>query len=141
MMSVNVSLVLKVCYLPNICTLFIIAFTSRPSTSIKHLQFYTLTLVFLNSSLNPVIYCWKTKHIRHTIIGLIRNAYLRSKTIQSFKTIHLEIIYDMKNNNNNNNNNKQQTITNVKSSYVKLTIKRYNRITIKMNNRDCCSSR
>ena len=140
MMSVNVSLVLMVCYLPNICTLFIIAFTSRPSTSIKHLQFYTLTRVFLNSSLNPVIDFWKMKHIRHTIIGLIRNAYLRSKTIQSFKTIHLEIIYDMKN--NNNNNNKQQTITNVKSCYVKLTIiKRYNRITIKMNNRDCCSSR
>ena len=77
MMSVNVSLVLMVCYLPNICTLFIIAFTSRPSTSIKHLQFYTLTLVFLNSSLNPVIYCWKMKHIRHTIIGLIRNAFTK----------------------------------------------------------------
>ena len=34
------------------------------------------------------------------------------------------MINDMKNNNNNNNNNKQQTITNVKSSYVKLTIKK-----------------
>ena len=72
MMSVYVCLVLMVCYLPTICTLFAIASTSRPSTSIKHLQFYTLTLVFLNSSLNPVIYCWKMKHIRHTIIGLIR---------------------------------------------------------------------
>ena len=75
MMSVYVCLVLTVCYLPDICTLFAIAFTSRPSTGIKHLQFYTLTLVFLNSSLNPVIYCWKMKHIRHTIIGLIRNAF------------------------------------------------------------------
>ena len=37
----------------------------------------------------------------------------------------------------------QETITNVKSCYVKLTIikKRYSRIRIKMNNRDCCSSR
>ena len=77
MMSVYVCLVLTVCYLPTICTLFAIAFTSRPSTSIKHLQFYTLTLVFLNSSLNPVIYCWKMKHIRHTIIGLIRNAFTK----------------------------------------------------------------
>ena len=40
--------------LPNICTLFATAFTSRPSTGIEHLQFYTVTLVFLNSSLNPV---------------------------------------------------------------------------------------
>ena len=77
MMSVYVCLVLMVCYLPNICTLFAIAFTSRPSTGIKHLQFYTLTLEFLNSSLNPVIYCWKMKHIRHTIIGLIRNAFTK----------------------------------------------------------------
>ena len=77
MMSVYVCLVLMVCYLPNICTLFAIAFTSRPSTGIKHLQFYTVTLEFLNSSLNPVIYCWKMKHIRHTIIGLIRNAFTK----------------------------------------------------------------
>ena len=76
-MSVYVCLFLTVCYLPNICTLFVIAFTSRPSTGIKHLQFYTVTLVFLNSSLNPVIYCWKMKHIRHTIIGLIRNAFTK----------------------------------------------------------------
>ena len=36
MMSVYVCLVLTVCYLPNICTLFAIAFTSRPSMGIKH---------------------------------------------------------------------------------------------------------
>ena len=77
MMSVYVCLVLTVCYLPNICTLFATAFTSRPSTGIKHLKFYTVTLVLLNSSLNPVIYCWKMKHIRHTIIGLIRNAFTK----------------------------------------------------------------
>ena len=40
----------------------------------------------------------------------------------------------------------KETITNVKSCYVKLTIKkdykkRYNRIRIKINKRDCCSSR
>ncbi|CAH3028598.1 unnamed protein product [Porites evermanni] len=77
MMSVYVCLVLTVCYLPNICTLFAIAFTSTPSNGVKHLQFYTVTLVFLNSSLNPVIYCWKMKHIRHTIIGFIRNAFTK----------------------------------------------------------------
>ena len=77
MMSVYVCVVLTVCYLPNICTLFAIDFTSRPSTGINHLQMYALTLEFLNSSLNPVIYCWKMKHIRHTIIGLIRNAFTK----------------------------------------------------------------
>ena len=77
MMSVYVCLFLTVCYLPNICTLSAIAFTSRPSTGIKHLLVYNVTLAFLNSSLNPVIYCWRMKHIRHTIIDLIRNAFTK----------------------------------------------------------------
>ena len=77
MMSVYVCLVLTVCYLPNICTHFVIAFTSIPSTGIKYLPFYTVTLEFLNSSLNSVIYCSKMKQIRHTIIGFIRNAFAK----------------------------------------------------------------
>ena len=62
--------VLTVCYLPNICTLFAVAFTSRPSTGIKHLQFYTLTLEFLNSSLNPVIYCWNMIVIKLNVVTM-----------------------------------------------------------------------
>ena len=45
--------------------------------------------------------------------------HLRSKTKESFKTIHLEIINDMK-----KRQQQQETITNVKSCYVKLTIKK-----------------
>ena len=33
------------------------------------------TLVFLNSSSNPVIYCWKMRHIRHTIMDMVRNVF------------------------------------------------------------------
>ena len=76
-MSVYVYLVLMVCSLPHICTLFAIGFTSRPNTGIQHLTDYTITLPFLNSSLNPLICCWKMKHMRHTIIGLIRNAFAK----------------------------------------------------------------
>ena len=77
MMSVYVCLVLTVCYLPVMCTFFAIAFICRPSTGIKHLHLYAMTLAFLNSSLNPVIYCWKMKHIQHKIIGFIRNAFTK----------------------------------------------------------------
>ena len=45
--------------------------------------------------------------------------HLRSKTKESFKTIHLEIINDMK-----KKQQQQETITNVKSCYVKLTLKK-----------------
>ena len=46
--------------------------------------------------------------------------HLRSKTKESFKTIHLEIINDMK----KRQQQQQETITNVKSCHVKLTIKK-----------------
>ena len=46
--------------------------------------------------------------------------HLRSKTKESFKTIDLEIINDIK----ERQQQQQETITNVKSCYVKLTIKK-----------------
>ena len=75
MASLHVYLVFIVCYLPNICSLFIITAIPEPRIDIKHLGFYTLTLVFLNSTLNPLIYCWKMKRIQHTIVGTLRNLF------------------------------------------------------------------
>ena len=73
--AVYVYLVFFVCYLPNICVLHAIAFTSTISIVTKSLRLYTLTLVFLNSSLNPLIYCWKMRHVRHSIMNMLRNAF------------------------------------------------------------------
>ena len=75
MASLYVYLVFIVCYLPNDCELIIIANISEPSNSLRHLQFYTLTLAFLNSTLNPLIYFWKMKCIQYTIVGTLRNLF------------------------------------------------------------------
>ena len=75
MASLYVYLVFIVCYLPNDCELIIVANNSEPRIDVNHLQFYTLTLVFLNSTLNPLIYCWKMKRIQHTIVGTLRNLF------------------------------------------------------------------
>ena len=75
MASLYMYLVFIVCYLPDICVLIIIASISEPTIDLKHLQFYTLTLVFLNSTLNPLIYCWKMKRIQHTIVGTLRHIF------------------------------------------------------------------
>ena len=75
MASLYVYLVFIVCYLPNICVLITIASNSEPRIDVNHLQFYTLTLLFLNSTLNPLIYCWKMKRIQHTIVGTLRNLF------------------------------------------------------------------
>ena len=67
-----VYIVFLVCYIP-----YFISIVARemngPSAVLKRLSFFSFTLVYLNSSLNPVIYCWKMKHIRHAVIDILRN--------------------------------------------------------------------
>ena len=69
-----VYVVFAACYLPKTCIL-LAGFRALQSTWIKHLNVYTFTLLLVNSSLNPVIYCWKMRHIRHTVFALLRNIY------------------------------------------------------------------
>ena len=75
MASLYVYLVFIACYLPDICALIIIANNSEPTIDLQPFQFYTLTLSFLNSTLNPLIYCWKMKRIQHTIVGTLRHIF------------------------------------------------------------------
>ena len=75
MASLYVYLVFIACYLPDICALIIIANNSEPTIDLQPFQFYTLTLLFLNSTLDPLIYCWKMKRIQHTIVGTLRNLF------------------------------------------------------------------
>jgi len=67
-----VYLVFLFCYLPYFISLAAIKIVG-PSYPLRRLLFFSFTLVLLNSSLNPVIYCWKMKHIRHTIMEILRN--------------------------------------------------------------------
>ena len=73
-----VFLLILVCYLP--FSIVIAAFQiSGPSILIKKVIMFSWTLAFLNSSLNPVIYCWKMRHIRHAVIDILRNmSWLRN---------------------------------------------------------------
>ena len=72
-----VYLVFLVCYLAVYCLMVSVTYLikSPPSTALDGVMVYTLTLVFLNSSLNPVIYCWKMRHIRHAMIDVLQNSF------------------------------------------------------------------
>ena len=71
-----VYLVFMLCYMPGYC-MMIARMIARSETNIAMKRFdpYAWTLVFVNSSLNPVIYCWKMKHIRHAIMDMFRNIF------------------------------------------------------------------
>ena len=68
-----------VCYLPKFCVVF--AQTIGETPLLSHLSFFTLTLVYLNSSLNPLIYCWKMRHIRQTVLDILRNIFCDWSTL------------------------------------------------------------
>ena len=71
-----VYLVYLLCYLPQ-SVLLALNTNHEPSTAEKRFAFYSWTLIFLNSSLNPLIYCWKMRNIRHAIMDILRNIVIR----------------------------------------------------------------
>ena len=61
---------LLVCYMPHLISLLVILFTGLSNSSRFALHFSGIA-VFLNSSLNPILYCWKMKEIKQIVIGNI----------------------------------------------------------------------
>ena len=60
-----------ICYLPNTCY-WIIHGSAGPSMLLQF-GLCSNTLIFLNSSLNPLVYSWRMRHVRHAIMEILRN--------------------------------------------------------------------
>ena len=75
--SFYVNFVFLVCFLPFFCSLINgIFFKSEAfvnSQIWQELFLLSRTLMFMNSCLNPVIYCWRMRDIRHAIKDILRN--------------------------------------------------------------------
>ena len=68
-----VYIVFWICYLPFFFCLAAIKAANSPSIASKICLLFSYNFLFLNSSLNPVIYCWKMKHIRLSVINMLSN--------------------------------------------------------------------
>ena len=62
-----------VCYLPHLVISIVREVHASQNNVIKGMFVCAGTLVFFNSSINPVIYCWKMRPIRRTIINILRD--------------------------------------------------------------------
>ena len=67
-----IHLAFLVCYLPNVCFLIVYLIFGPSSSITVGLDLFSSTLLFLNSTLNPLIYCWKLRRIRLTILTILR---------------------------------------------------------------------
>ena len=66
-----VHLTLATCYIPFAVVTVVIAVRGF-SSSIFLVESVAITLVYLNSSLNPVLYCWKIKEVRQAVKKTVR---------------------------------------------------------------------
>ena len=67
-----VYLVILICYLPMLICL-VATEVNGLSIPLKSWFIFSVTLFLLGCSLNPVIYCWKMRHIRDAIVDILRN--------------------------------------------------------------------
>lgn len=64
-------LAVAVCYLPHGIITALWTYNGQSSAIIVLRQF-TVTLVYFNSSLNPLLYCWKIREVRQSVKELLR---------------------------------------------------------------------
>ena len=67
-----VCIVFLLCYLPFYIIFSLFLARTSSLIALHEAWHYTVTLVFLNSYLNPVIYCWKMGPIRRTLMDIMR---------------------------------------------------------------------
>ena len=65
------------CYLPFYCT-FLAGEIFKVFLFLKNLFYFSQTLMFINSTLNPLIYCWRMRDIRRSIKDILRNIFRRT---------------------------------------------------------------
>lgn len=62
------------CYLPYLCSL-ILSVTNRFGMTILAANHVTVFLVLLNSSLNPIVYCWRYKEVRGIVKSTLKRIF------------------------------------------------------------------
>ena len=72
--ALSVQVTLVICHLPYGIAVALTPQRGMPLSTYLALQF-TGTLVFLNSSLNPFLYCWKIREVRQAVKETVQQLY------------------------------------------------------------------
>ena len=73
-----VQLALVACYLPFITFIIPVFFNVSSNKALGMTFPWVVTLLYLNSSLNPILYCWKIRDVRQQVKSTIRQFYCSS---------------------------------------------------------------
>ena len=67
-----VQIALVACYFPSLIFLILVQLDGILYNVFVSLILTSITLLYLNSSLNPFLYCWRIKEVRQAVLGTIK---------------------------------------------------------------------
>ena len=67
-----VQLALIACYIPFVICAIVIKIKHSSGTTANTIWIFTFSLIYVNSSLNPILYCWRIKDARQDVKATIR---------------------------------------------------------------------
>ena len=70
--ALYVFVIFVACYIPNLCAA-VLLMADLSQISFRAIYNVTASLVLLNSSLNPIVYCWRFREMRAILKGVVRN--------------------------------------------------------------------
>ena len=92
-----VQVALIACYVPFLTALMLVQLNSIPNNVFVPVS---TTFVYLNSSLNPFLYCWRIKEVRQAVLGTIKRfcscpSWLTTSLVNIRKNLNIEIIWTL----------------------------------------------
>ena len=71
---------LIVCYMPIICSLLFFAIVTQRLIGGVFVYPSAITVVFLNSCINPILYCWRIREVKREVKNVLKQIYQRFST-------------------------------------------------------------
>ena len=71
--------VFLVCYFPHICSVFLLM-TDRFRISFLLAYYVSFFFMLLNSSLNPLVYCWRYREVRQIVTSMVKKIFCNAQT-------------------------------------------------------------
>ena len=94
--AIWLQLTLVACYLPyGVASAFVT--NNGKSSPVLHAWIYAGTLVLLNSSINPILYCWKLEEVSVMEIMVFRNKFSRCRYIHQLLKVFIHSTYILRN--------------------------------------------
>ena len=89
--SLFVSVVFLACYFPFLpCTILYLTNTSEISFLVAH--FASMFLIYLNSSLNPFVYCWRYQEIRQSVKSTVKQIFHMNENMSETNTSEISFL-------------------------------------------------